>query len=428
MSEHHQRICLVHYHEIGLKGHNRSKFEMRLSKNIEALLEGYPVVTIHRISGRLVVFLKEGTDLQTALEVSNAMLGVPGVARISCGYKCERILDVMCNVAISALSEVEDFTSFKVNARRNHTDFQTNSMEMNQIVGSALCGAFPDKKVKMKNPDVTVGVEVVQNAVFIYARSERGIGGLPVGSSGRVVSLLSGGIDSPVALWRIARRGAICIGVHFSGRPQTSDASEYQVDDIARVLEKTGCIARVYVVPFGDYQREISLKVPPALRIIMYRRLMFRVAEEIARREHAGALVTGESLGQVASQTLDNIIATNAVVSLPVFRPLIGTDKLEIIEDAQKLGTFEISSQDTPDCCTLFMPRNPETHANLQDVEEAEKVLPIDEWVSVIADSAEVHDYACPSYKLKRNKTDQNNHAEGSASSVECVDRLTIRS
>ena len=428
MSEHHQRICLVHYHEIGLKGHNRSKFEMRLSKNIEALLEGYPVVTIHRISGRLVVFLKEGTDLQTALEVSNAMLGVPGVARISCGYKCERILDVMCNVAISALSEVEDFTSFKVNARRNHTDFQTNSMEMNQIVGSALCEAFPDKKVKMKNPDVTVGVEVVQNAVFIYARSERGIGGLPVGSSGRVVSLLSGGIDSPVALWRIARRGAICIGVHFSGRPQTSDASEYQVDDIARVLEKTGCIARVYVVPFGDYQREISLKVPPALRIIMYRRLMFRDAEEIARREHAGALVTGESLGQVASQTLDNIMATNVVVSLPVFRPLIGTDKLEIIEDAQKLGTFEISSQDAPDCCTLFMPRNPETHANLQDVEEAEKVLPIDEWVSVIADSAEVHDYACPSYKRKRTKTDQSNHDEGNASSVECPERLTIRS
>ena len=181
-------------------------------------------------------------------------------------------------------------------------------------------------------------------------------------------------------------------------------------------------------MPFGDYQREISLKVPPALRIIMYRRLMFRVAEEIARREHAGALVTGESLGQVASQTLDNIIATNAVVSLPVFRPLIGTDKLEIIEDAQKLGTFEISSQDTPDCCTLFMPRNPETHANLQDVEEAEKVLPIDEWVSVIADSAEVHDYACPSYKRKHNKTDQNNHGEGNASSVECADRLTIRS
>lgn len=404
MTEHHQRICLVHYHEIGLKGHNRSKFENRLMKNIEALLDGYPIVTIHRMSGRLVVFLKEGTDLLTALRVSGVMLKVPGVARISCGYKCERNLEVMSEVAISALSEVEDFYTFKVNARRNHTDFPTGSMEMNQIIGATLCERFPDKKVKMKNPDVSVGVEVVQNAVFIYARSERGVGGLPVGSSGKAVALLSGGIDSPVALWRIARRGAICIGVHFSGRPQTSDTSEYLVDDIAKVLEKSGSIARVYVVPFGDYQREIALKVPPALRIVMYRRLMFRVAEEIARREHAGALVTGESLGQVASQTMDNIMVTNAVVSLPVFRPLIGSDKVEIIDDAQKLGTFELSSQDAPDCCTLFMPRNPETHAKLTDVEEAEKALPIEEWVRIIADSAEIHDYACPSYKAPKDR------------------------
>ena len=418
MTEHHQRIVLVHYHEIGLKGHNRSKFEMRLLKNIEALLDGYPVVTIHRFSGRLVVFLREGTDVQTALEVSHILLKVPGVARISCGYKCERILDVMCKVAVSALSEVNDFETFKVAARRNHTDFETDSMQMNQIVGAALCEAFPEKKVKMKHPDVTVGVEVVQNAVFVYARSERGVGGLPVGSSGKVVALLSGGIDSPVALWRIARRGAVCIGVHFSGRPQTSDASEYLVDDIAHVLEKSGCIARVYVVPFGDYQREISLKVPPSLRIVMYRRLMFRVAEEIARREHAGALVTGESLGQVASQTLDNITCTNAVVEMPVFRPLIGTDKIEIIDDAQKLGTFELSSQDAPDCCTLFMPRNPETHAKLADVEAAEANLPIDEWVGVIADSAEVHDYACPAYKPKKARKASADGAEVAAHEV----------
>ncbi len=185
-----------------------------------------------------------------------------------------------------------------------------------------------------------------------------GVGGLPVGSSGKVVCLLSSGIDSPVATWKLARRGAVCIGVHFSGRPQTSDASEYLVDDIARVLERTGCIARVYTVPFGDYQREIALTVPPELRVIMYRRLMFKVAEALAARERAGALVTGESLGQVASQTLDNIRATDDAVDLPVFRPLIGTDKLEIIREAERLGSYEISSQDAPDCCTLFMPRS----------------------------------------------------------------------
>ncbi len=399
MEQQHQRICLVHYHEIGLKGHNRSSFEKRLLKNVEALLVDFPVVTIHRISGRLCVFLKEGCPRSTALAVCDVIKGVPGVARVSCGFKCERDLVEMGQVAVEALAECEDFLTFKVHARRNHTDFETDSMQMNQIIGADLCRAFPEKVVKMKDPDVTVVVEVVQNASYIYARSVRGIGGLPVGSSGKVVSLLSSGIDSPVALWKMARRGAVCVGVHFSGRPQTSDTSEYLVDDIARVLEKTGCIGRVYVVPFGDYQKQIALSVPPSLRIVMYRRLMFKVAEELAKRERAGALVTGESLGQVASQTLDNIRATDEAVEMPVFRPLIGSDKLDIIADAQALGTYEISSQDAPDCCTLFMPRSPETHAKLADVFAAEGELPIDEWVGIIADSAEPHDYACPAYR-----------------------------
>ena len=399
-----QRICLAHYHEIGLKGHNRSTFEMRLLKNLEALLKPFPVVTVHRIAGRLCVFLREGTDWETAKRVADAMGKVPGVARVSCGFKCPRDLDVMANVAREAMAEAGEFSSFKVAARRNHTDFATGSMDMNQIIGSALCEAYPDKQVRMKNPDLTVGVEVVQNAAYVYARSLPGLGGLPVGSSGTVACLLSSGIDSPVATWKLARRGAVCIGVHFSGRPQTSDASEYLVDDIARVLERTGCIARVYTVPFGDYQREISLIVPPELRVIMYRRLMFKVAEELARREGAGALVTGESLGQVASQTLDNIRCTDEAVDLPVFRPLIGTDKLEIIAEAERLGTFEISATDAPDCCTLFMPRSPETHAKLPVVLEAESALPIERWVPEIADSAEVRDYACPAYKPKRRR------------------------
>ena len=397
-----QRIILVHYHEIGLKGHNRSVFEKRLLRNLEALLSAYPLVTIHRIAGRLCVFLREGTDCGTAVACADAIVGVPGVARVSCVFKCERDLGQMGEAALLALAEAGEFASFKVHARRNHTDFPIDSMQMNRDVGALLCAAHPDKRVIMKNPDVTVGVEVVQSAAYVYARSVRGIGGLPVGSSGRVACLLSSGIDSPVALWRMARRGAVPVGVHFSGRPQTSDASEYLVDDIARVLEKTGCIGRVYVVPFGDCQREISLTAPPSLRIILYRRLMFRVAERLAQREGAGALVTGESLGQVASQTLENIRATDASVTLPVFRPLIGNDKLEIIDQAQQLGTFEISSMDAPDCCTLFMPRSPETHARLEDVEAAEADLPIERWVEELAAAAEPHDYACPAYKPRK--------------------------
>ena len=400
-----QRICLVHYHEIGLKGHNRGVFETRLLNNLAALLEGFPLVTIRRISGRLCVFIKEGADRETALAIADAIVRVPGVARVSCGFKCERDLGEMADAARIALGESGPFETFKVAARRNHTDFATGSMEMNQLIGSALCEAFPEAGVKMKNPDVQVGVEVVQNAAYVYARSVPGIGGLPVGSSGAVMCLLSSGIDSPVALHRMARRGAICHAVHFSGRPQTSDASEYLVDDIAHVLERTGCIARVYTVAFGDYQREIASAVPPALRVIMYRRLMFKVAEALAVREKAGALVTGESLGQVASQTLDNIRATDAAVSCPVFRPLIGTDKLEIIGEAERLGTFEISSQDAPDCCTLFMPRSPETHAKLEMVEAVEAELPIERWVAEIVKAAEPRDYRNPAYRPKKPRT-----------------------
>lgn len=388
-----QRICLAHYHEIGLKGHNRSSFEKRLQRNLEVLLGAFPVVAVHRISGRICVFLREGTDWDTARQCARFMAKVPGVARVSCGYKCPREIDSMAEAALCAMADAGDFATFKVHARRNHTDFPVGSMEMNRLIGAALCETNPRAGVRMKDPDLTIGVEVVQNAAYVYGWSERGIGGLPVGSSGKVVCLLSSGIDSPVALWRMARRGATCVGVHFSGRPQTSDASEYLVDDIAHVLQSTGCIASTYTVAFGDVQRQIALNAPPELRIILYRRLMFKVAEEIAHRIHAGALVTGESLGQVASQTLDNIRCTDAAVAMPVFRPLIGSDKLDIIAEAQNLGTFSISSQDAPDCCTLFMPRSPETHGKLPVVEKAESAFPVQEWVLQLADRAEERDY-----------------------------------
>lgn len=176
---------MVHYHEIGLKGHNRSTFEMRLLKNLEALLTDFDIVTIHRISGRLCVFLREGTDWETEKRCAEFIRKVPGVARVSSGYKCERDLKQMEEAALAAMADVDDFTSFKVQARRNHTDFEVGSMDMNRIIGAALCEAHPEKKVQMKNPDVVVGVEVVQNAAYVYARSVRGVGGLPVGSSAR---------------------------------------------------------------------------------------------------------------------------------------------------------------------------------------------------------------------------------------------------
>jgi len=385
----------VHYHEIGLKGRNRASFERDLLDNMKFALRDHPETVVTRISGRL---LAEPDASIAASEVVERLRQLPGVARVSDGYRCSRDVDEMKRVACRVLDEAQPFSTFKVAARRSNTDFEINSMEMNQLFGSCLCEHAPEAKVRMKDPDVVVHIEVIQGSCYIFARSIKGIGGLPVGSAGKVVSLISAGIDSPVATWRMIHRGAIVIGLHFSGKPQTDDLSEYLIDDIFHAIEPAGGVGCWYVVALGDYQREISLRVPPKYRVIFYRRLMFAVANAVALREGAKALVTGESLGQVASQTLDNIRAVDAVADFPVFRPLIGMDKQEIIEKAQELGTFDISIQNTSDCCTLFMPRSPETHADLAEVDEIWTELPHEQWVSQIIDDIEFHKGCCCHY------------------------------
>ncbi len=396
-----ERICLVHYHEIGLKGRNRSTFEHRLLQNIEAALSFCPSAHIKRISGRMLVTVDDASKLE---EVASVIKSIPGVVRVSQGWKTDRNPDEYNKAAELALLDCGEFETFKVKARRSNTDYPIDSMQLNQLVGAHLCQFAPDKKVKMKNPDVTVHVEIIQGFCVVFSKTERAIGGLPVGSAGKVVALMSSGIDSPVAAWKIMKRGAVVVGVHFSGRPQTADTSEYLIDDIAHVLERVGGIARIYIVPLGDYQKEIALSCPQNLRIVLYRRLMFRIAQRVALLEGAKALVTGESLGQVASQTLDNINATNSVVDIPVLRPLIGSDKQEIIDRAQNIGTLEISKQPAEDCCTLFMPRSPETHAKIKDCIEAEAKYPIDEWIDEIMESIEYKDYICPAYKTPHQK------------------------
>ena len=318
---------------------------------------------------------------------------------------CERDAEQYNAAAIESLKGCEPFESFKVHGRRSNTDYPIHSIDLNRQVGAVLCDAFPEKKVQMHQPDVTVNVHVVQSDVYVYAdaASMRGAGGLPVGTAGKVVTLLSSGFDSPVATWMVGRRGATCIPVHFSGRPMTSDASEWLTQDIVRALEPAGVIGRLYVVPFGECQREISLKAPQSLRVIMYRRLMFEVAQAVAELEGAKALVTGESLGQVASQTLDNITATNDVARIPVLRPLIGTDKIEIIDRARQIGTYDISAQTAPDCCTLFMPRRPETHAHLDAVRRAWETFDHDAMVKHLMETIEYVDFdTCPSYRPPR--------------------------
>ena len=403
------RVCLVHYHEIGLKGNNRARFERILMDNIKAALAAFSVATITRISGHILVTFSVSGEAERAFPL---IAKVPGAARVSLAFHTNREPGEYCAAAIKALEEFGEFNSFKVVARRSNTDYELTSMDLNKQVGEVLCNAFPDKKVLMKGCDAQVHVLVVQGSVYVYARSERGVGGLPQGSASKVVTLLSSGIDSPVATWLLARRGAVPVPVHFSGRPQTADTSEYLCQDIIQTLAPCVQVGRLYVIPFGDCQREISIACPSDLRVIMYRRVMYAVAERIAQLEGAKALVTGESLGQVASQTLENIMAVNEVVDIPVFRPLIGSDKQEIIARAEQIGTYDISTQTAPDCCTLFMPRRPETHAKLDEVHAAWEMFDHEAMIQQLVDAAEYIDFSAPTYKPPRCMRERHDELE----------------
>ncbi len=390
-----ERVCLVSYHEIGLKGRNRSVFERRLQENLDAALAALPTTRPRRASSRIVVRV---TDPRRDLEVAERLAEIPGVNTVMIAERVPREMGAIEDAALAALSEHGAFGTFAVESKRSNTEFPVGSQELNRLLGSRI-QAETGAGVDLANPDVRVSVLVSQGDAYVSVRRVAGVGGLPAGTAGRVVSLLSSGIDSPVATWRMMRRGAIVVGLHFSGRPQVSAESERVVAEIGSVLERTGSLGRIYVVPFGDIQREISLGVPPDLRVLIYRRLMFAIAERIARVERAKALVTGESLGQVASQTLENIAAVDEIASLPVLRPLIGNDKLEIMADARRLGTYELSIQDAQDCCTLFMPRSPETHARMGEVLAAWEAIPHERMALEALDELEWLDFRSPAYR-----------------------------
>ncbi len=393
-----ERAILVHYHELGLKGRNRGRFERQLQANLIAAVGDRSTVGVERVASRLVVPIAP-FDAEQVLALISA---VPGVSSASLAFVTSREPGEMEQAAVLAVREASaGARTFAIAARRSATDHAERSLEMNRRIG-AVVQAETGLGVDLSAPDVLCRVEVVQGEVYTYARRVDGPGGLPVGTSGKVVALLSAGIDSPVATWRIIRRGAVAVGVHFSGRPQTNDLSEHVTDEIAQVLARTGGLARLYIVPFGDLQREISLAAPPDLRILLYRRLMVRVAEAIAAEERAGALVTGESLGQVASQTLENMAAVDAAATMPILRPLSGHDKQEIIAEARRIGTYELSIQPHADCCTLFMPRTPETHANVWQVERGESELDLKRMVSDALASLEWRDYGCVAYRAPR--------------------------
>jgi thiamine biosynthesis protein ThiI len=350
------RALVLHYHEIGLKRGNRLYFERRLQQNIEKVLG--PGLTCHRLSGRLVVPLPEGYSVEPLIEPLKTVFGVVyfAVARL-CAFDLDEL-----KAAIEPLLE-RDFSTFRIHTRRSEKNLPMTSQQVNEILG-AFVAQKTGKKVDLGRPDLTVFVELVQGRAFVYADRIEGPHGMPTATGGRAVALISGGIDSPVASYRIMKRGCRLSFVHFHSFPFTTRQSQDKVLEIVRMLSGYQGHSHIYWVAFAEVQKKIVALCPPEARVLFYRRVMLGVSERIARRERAHALVTGDSLGQVASQTLENLRAINEGLQLPVLRPLIGFDKEEIVDQAKRIGTYALSILPDQDCCTLFVPRHPQTRAD----------------------------------------------------------------
>jgi tRNA uracil 4-sulfurtransferase len=365
-----KRSILIHYHEINLKGNNRGWFENHLQQHIAALLKDLPHEHIRRFAGRLIVGLSENSPVDDIIY----RLGLAfGIANFVVAHEVVADMDRIKS-GLMELVATSSFKSFKIDSRRGTKSFPLNSQQLNQQLGAFVQTLRP-AEVRMENPDAVFFVEIVGNRAFLYLNKIRGAGGLPSGTGGKVLCLLSGGIDSPVAAYRLMRRGCRIVFVHFHSFPHTTLESQDKVRRIVQILSRYQLESRLYMAPFAELQREIVAYAPPSLRVILYRRFMLRIAEAIAQKERAAALITGDSLGQVASQTLENIRTISAAAAIPVFRPLIGDDKEDIIQIARVLGTYETSIQADQDCCSLFVPRHPETMSSLEQAQRAEENL-----------------------------------------------------
>ena len=365
---------VVHFHEIGLKGRNRDFFEDALARNLRRALRGTGYKRVRKGFGREMVDLEPDGMPDLAAERAARVFGV---AYVGLGTRVEPDLDLIGDVALE-LIRAAPFDSFQVRARRTHSNFTHRSQEVNEVVGQKIKDAT-NARVDLKNAEATAWIEMFGGTGIVYAKRVPGAGGLPSGVSGRMLALMSGGIDSPVAAWRIARRGADVEWVHFHGQPFTDPSSVRQAEELAEVLARYQLQVVLHLVPLADAQREIVTHAPSSLRVVLYRRTMMRIASELAREREAQALVTGDSLGQVASQTIENICTVDAALDgIQVFRPLIGMDKQEIMDEAMRIGTYDISTRSYQDCCVLFEPRSPATKSLPRHATKAEAELDMD--------------------------------------------------
>jgi thiamine biosynthesis protein ThiI len=390
---------VVHYKELALKGRNRPWFVKLLVRNLRAALAGLDVRTIKSVMGRIEIELGP-TDFEHRLpdpvweDIRERVRRVFGIANFSRAGRAPHDFDALASAILADLGGV-DPASFRVRVRRADKRFPLTSPQIEREVGGRI-KETKGWRVDLDEAAFTVHVEMMTDHAFYFFGKEPGAGGLPTGTGGRVACLLSGGIDSPIAAYRVMRRGCSVLLVHFHSYPILSRASQEKVREIAALLTTYQLRSRLILVPFGDLQQQVVLSVPARLRVVIYRRLMMRIAEKLARRWRGRALVTGEVIGQVASQTLENMTNIAGATTLEVLRPLVGMDKDEITEQAQRLGTYPISIIPDQDCCQLFTPRHPATRAGREEIEHAERGLPIAGMVDAAVAAVEVEDFRFP--------------------------------
>ena len=384
-----KEIVLVKYGEMALKGQNKSSFEDILFKNIKFRLKS--VGKFKYSSAQSTIYIEPDEETIDLDEVISKLQKVFGIAAICRACVCEKdFADIQAKTVEYLRETLEDAKSFKVEAKRADKKFPMKSPEICMELGGTICEAFPEIAVDVHHPEVTVIVEIRDTNAYVHAGRIKGAGGLPVGSSGKALLLLSGGIDSPVAGYMMAKRGVRVSAIHFVSPPYTSDRARIKVEQLCEKLIPYCGDIHFYCVPFTEIQEELKRRCPEEYFTILMRRLMMIIAQEIAKKEEALALITGESVGQVASQTMQAMVCTDAVCKVPVFRPLIGMDKTEIIEISRKIDTFDISVQPYEDCCTVFTPRHPKIRPQLEAVEKAQEKGDFDSMIAQAVQDTEL--------------------------------------
>lgn len=385
-------MMLVRYGEIGLKGKNRADFENKLVQNIKIALRDLGERKASKSYGRVYVELKGSQE--DAKEVADRLSKVFGIVSISPTVVAPLDLEEIKKVSFKVMQEsFSPPMSFKVNCKRSLKSFPQNSMEINRIIGAFILEYFEKLSVDVKKPNIELNVEIREKGAFVFSKVIEGPGGLPSGVTGKGVLLLSGGIDSPIAGYMAMKRGIEVIALHYTSPPFTSERSLEKVKDLARIISKHGSRLKLYINYFTPIQKAIQENINERMRVTVMRRFMFRIAEEIARKEKALTLVSGESVGQVASQTLESIQAIDEVVNIPVVRPVACLDKQEIVNLSKEIGTFDISTRPYEDCCTLFLPQNPETKPNSRALEREESKLDVENLIYDSIREMEIEEY-----------------------------------